>query len=66
MGKGSGSVRQAASRAGLRVTKLSDRQSSGGKYKYAIRGGNTNMRAANLKEARSLIRSVVDRKRGRA
>lgn len=66
MGKSLGSLRATAGRSGLRISKLSDRQSSGGKYKYAIRGGNTNMRAANLKEARSLIRSVVDRKRGRA
>ncbi len=63
MGKSLGSLRATAGRSGLRISKLSARQSSGGKYKYAIRGDKANMRAANLSDARYLIRAHAANKR---
>lgn len=56
MAKGSGGVRATARRQGLTLAKLPNGgAASGGKYKYAIRGAGTNMRAKNLREASRLL-----------
>jgi hypothetical protein len=63
-GGGMSTLRRVAKAHGYTVSKLSPSQSSGGKYRYAIRGGSTgrsNMRASTQGEARRLImRSVRD------
>lgn len=56
-GGGINALRATARRSGLVVIRLTERQSSGGKYKYAIRGPRDNMRARSQSEARRLIRS---------
>ena len=61
-GGGIATLRRVAKYHGYTISKLSPAQSSGGKYRYAIRGGpggRDNMRAATQGGARRMIMNSV-------